>query len=59
MSLMMDLFIDNVIFQKPTDDSSKYEEERWEVRFEVGFSPDILETLDSSSTQKIWHKIRK
>lgn len=45
----MVLFINNtILFQKPTD-YKKYEEESWEIRFEVSFTPNILETLDTSS----------
>ena len=36
-------FIDNtILFQNPTDYNKKYEEERWEIRFEVSFSLNIL-----------------
>lgn len=45
----MVLFINNIVFQKPTDYSKKYEDERWEIRFEVSFNPNILETLDTLS----------
>lgn len=37
------VFIDNtILFQNPTDYNKKYEEERWEIRFEVSFSLNIL-----------------
>lgn len=41
----MVLFIENTVFQKPTEYSNKYEEERWEIRFEVSFNSSILETF--------------
>lgn len=37
------VFIDNtILFQNPTDYNKKYEEERWEIRFEVSFNLNIL-----------------
>lgn len=37
------VFIDNtILFQNPTDYNKKYEEERWEIRFEVSFHLNIL-----------------
>lgn len=41
------LFIDKTVFQEPADYSNKLEEEGWEIKFEVSFSPNILETLDT------------
>lgn len=51
--IVKDGFINTILFQKPTDYSKKYEEERWEIRFEVSFNPNILETLATPSIQMI------
>lgn len=42
--IVKDSFVLNntVLFQKPRDYNKTYEEERWEIRFEVSFNPCVL-----------------
>lgn len=51
-------FFNNIVFQKPTDHSKKYEDERWEIRFEVSLNPNILETLDIYQCKGFYTKSR-